>query len=48
MDIPTKPALEARLAKYRDLARLYFDPVSVENMRLATIELERQIREFKE
>jgi hypothetical protein len=45
---PTKLELEAKLAKYRDLARQHFDPVSVANMRLATDELEKQIRDFKE
>lgn len=33
---------------YRDLARQFFDPVSVENMRLATAELEEKIRDYKE
>jgi hypothetical protein len=45
---PTKLELEAKLARYRDLARQDFDAVSVANMRLATDELERQIRDFKE
>lgn len=45
---PTKQELEARLARYRELAHQYFDPVSVENMRVATAELEQQIRDFKE
>jgi len=48
MDRPTKPELEARLVIYRDLARQFFDPVSVENMRLATAELEEKIRDCKE
>lgn len=48
MASPTKPELEARLAKYRELTRQFPDPVSVENMRLATAELEQQIRDSKE
>lgn len=48
MDRATKPDLEARLVRYRELAHQYFDPVSVENMRLATAELEQQIRDYKE
>jgi hypothetical protein len=43
---PTKPELEAKLARYRELARQHFDAVSVANMRLATDELERQIRDL--
>lgn len=42
MDRPTKPELEAGLVRYRALARQFFDPVSVENMRLATAELEEK------
>lgn len=48
MDRPTKPELEARLVRYRALARQFFDPVSVENMRLATAELEEKIRDCNE
>lgn len=47
MEPATKPELEARLVRYRELAHQYFDPVSVENMRLATAELEQQLRDFK-
>ncbi|MCS3503754.1 hypothetical protein M2189_006729 [Bradyrhizobium japonicum] len=47
MEPATKPELETRLVQYRELAHQYFDPVSVENMRLATAELEQQIRDFK-
>jgi len=47
MEPVTKPELEARLVRYRELAHQYFDPVSVENMRLATAELEQQIRDLK-
>lgn len=42
----TKQELEAKLARYRDLARQYRDVVSVANMRRATDELEQQIREL--
>ena len=42
----TKLELEARLARYRDLARQFYDPVSATNMRLATDELEQQIRDL--
>lgn len=48
MDLTTKPELEARLVRYRELAHQYFDPVSVENMRLAVEKLEQQIRDYKE
>ncbi len=48
MEPATKPQLEARLARYRELAHQYFDPVSVENMRLATAELEQKIRDCEE
>ena len=47
MEPATKPELEAKLVRYRQLAHEYFDPVSVENMRLATAELEQQIRDHK-
>ena len=42
----TRQELEARLVRYRDLARQYFDVVSVGNMRLATAELEQQISDL--
>jgi hypothetical protein len=44
----TKLELEAKLARYRDLARQHFDSVTVANMLRATEELEKQIRDFKE
>jgi hypothetical protein len=43
-----KQELEEKLTRYRELARQYFDPVSAANMRQATDELERQIRDLDE
>jgi hypothetical protein len=48
MEPATKPELEARPVRYRELAHRYFDPVSVENLRIASAEPEQQIRDFKE
>jgi len=44
---PTKLELEAKLVRYRVLAQQFLDPVSVTNMRLATDDLEQQIRDLE-